>query len=157
MTALAGRPLQTIERSRKPASRIFQGISWSVLGPNCGIAGTAICRDAKTSQHVASGVFTAFAVTLMGAFDRAMMCFCRGVVVYLALLWRAAVDERAAICDSNQGKRFTPIASHWPCTQFTISPCFAIAHTDFALTLAKKTPGFGGLIHRGRFGGVRYA
>jgi hypothetical protein len=35
MTALKPRrPPQTIARSRKPASRIFQGVSWNVLRPD---------------------------------------------------------------------------------------------------------------------------
>jgi hypothetical protein len=51
--------------------------------------------------------------------------------------------------DSNQGKRFAPVANHWPHGQFAISSAAAIARTDFALTLAKKTPGFVGLIYWG--------
>jgi hypothetical protein len=58
---------------------------------------------------------------------------------------------------SKQGKRFAPVANYWPCRQFAISPDAAIARADFALTLAKKTPGFAGLIHKVRFGGVRHA
>jgi hypothetical protein len=40
------RPPQTIARCRKPASRIFQGVSWNVLRPDFGFAMRWVWSDA---------------------------------------------------------------------------------------------------------------